>query len=639
VVWILASLVPPNFGREQENVVRSLLGCLLLIDEPSPSLNVAVADALASYAGVGQTLPPEALVRALDVALAASRPALVEAILDDEHLLEASERVTHVATRLDRLPAYREQIEAKVVEFFPEDRDVLLEPLETLPESAATQLLRATFEQTIGKVVVAETGEAVQEMAARLFDSLDGDGEDRSEFVATAQDLLLGLEAPDAYAVVQNYAPRVCALQPNQRFATRDALRAFAQAPPAQWEEWLSLAEEYELKDRGDHDEIAGVAVASIFKRFDEADESEQEAAAEIVRRVTKLAPLNSDEAMQEVFVAVEESLGASSNWATDAEAAKRQARLHAAGWAAEVVPVDTALEADLDGAITVPPPTARLVDIAKTAQSAPSPVIASVTGKLAQRPDSDNEQSLMARIWLARAVAQRDDFDLDAVDVFEFDPKEVAAIAAAGQTAALRNWLVTDPPVADVYVASLELQSLPVGERSKVAGLFAEWGETKMAEERTQLLLPLLSLEHSSAPWLEPFASQELDEVELVKRLVQLEASSTRHPQRQLLADALGALRPRSPAAQRQSADFVIALLKRRTAADFATALDVVGAIGTAHQRKSRLEKEFKAASEETKKKVPAKYVGDLAAAGLELPKKYVAEPKKGLRKRLTGR
>jgi hypothetical protein len=135
---------------------------------------------------------------------------------------------------------------------------------------------------------------------------------------------------------------------------------------------------------------------------------------------------------------------------------------------------------------------------------------------------------------------------------------------------------------------------------------------------------------------WIEA-VPHPVDEQRVVAHIGDLLPKLGRHEERDAAVRALIAFKPELPAAQRSEADIIIQLLERGKQADFDTALRGIRALRTEHQSKSRLVRALKQACDQLDRKIPTRVVGDLQAAGIELPQKYLEKPKKKrLRKRL---
>jgi hypothetical protein len=126
------------------------------------------------------------------------------------------------------------------------------------------------------------------------------------------------------------------------------------------------------------------------------------------------------------------------------------------------------------------------------------------------------------------------------------------------------------------------------------------------------------------------------INEERVVAHIADLVSTLGRHEERDTTVRALIALRPEAPAAQRGAADVIVDLLGRGKQADFETGLRGIRALRTGHQSKRRLTNALKQACDTLDRKIPTGAVGDLEAAGIELPQKYREAPKRGLRARL---
>ena len=631
VIRLLASMIPQHIGPEQENVFTTLIEAAELVpDATLETIGVEVSNALGSYLDDDRTIPTDVLAGALRVAAVTHAGGLTDRILEDDrfdadaYLLAAAARL---APMLDE--GQRQATFARVATSYAEGEEAgaaLLAAVTDLPAGSAVELLdEATIWETIKKLETVEAGEA--------FEALFVAAENREDSIAAVQRPIQwhALQQVGGYVSARKRAAVVLSDPGNADGAARHAIAGLAVGPSEDWEYWVRIADG--ATPATNTVELTTKALVQVVSTYRAASPAERQAALDVVRVVAIAGLYDGSEAKAS---AITDALGAdlaSANWWSTAGGTAEQASLHALGASiAAACPhlrpkIEELLEADLERSLSPAPSGQALQGIAQMGPTLAPDGLERLGALCADAQPLFPGEALAARLLLARAIRDQG----GTVGVSNFGVDEVRVAREAGTADVLDAWLKLDPDTPDVVVLAGELA---LSATQTEVDAFAAWAHRMAADDRADLINSVVTGSSDGVRWIEKIPPPIAEE-RVVDHIAEL-AAAPRSDERDTAVRALNALHPQTPEAQRGAADIVIQLLKRKKKADFETALRALRAVGTGHQSKKRLVDALKATSTALKVKIPKRYLADLRAAGLDVPNKYVEEPKKGIRKRL---
>jgi hypothetical protein len=625
-VRLLASFVPDYRGPEQDNIVKSLFAALRLLDQPfGKQIAVGAAGALTQFIAMGDVarIENEFLALGVEIAVDAQEPELATQLLADERTLNSAQQVQRVARLYNRLPNQKAMIANRVIEFFTDDHDVLFDPLKSLPENEAEQLLSATFEETVEAVLTAEQTEADEEETAA--DGLLSASIENSPYLAgSAFHHLLDLENALAYDALNKRGKAILGAPSEQPKALEFALRAFAQAPPSDWETWLELADGAGSQIAADADrEIPALGIAAlsvVFTEFADAPEDMQAQLPALIQRLIKIADVGFDDLGADGLAkAVGAALG-DREWSTDAELSVIQLRLHLAIRAVHSpLPgkIDQTLLDDLLRAAEPRPgaPETSVELVAPLAEIAPLEAAREVAETIASTRSEGTDRTA-ALLILGESLYKQGE-DVHASEWFDLSTDEIVKCVRVGGTPTLTRWLEAG---ASVKAAVPVVRAL--GEGTATIAAVKAWADRESRDVRTRFLQQMIEAQRDAALWISEI--RDIDEKVIAECLLRLVTTELRAQRRALLTRSLVALQPTALAARVAAADFLISLLGHRTKVDFRGAIGATSALGgrAPEGRVRALGNAISAAAKATGLKAPAKTV---EALGIQVSKRYL--------------
>jgi hypothetical protein len=629
-IKLMADLVPGFRGTQNDNLIRSVMGAVALLDKP---VDVGAARDVASslnHTSVHwRAIAVADLPLALEAALGADDATLVVKLLDYGPTLSTTTNVQRIATLYDRLREDAQaEVDEAVIEHFADDFNVLIEPVSTLPAPAAMKLLEGVFGKTVAESVASDEGENT-ELPAQLLDAGITNG---GLVAAVAFRLLLDAlgSSEVVYDALKSRGEQILLVPDVWPYGLMTlALKAFAQAPPSDWEFWLEIAE----KTVGSNDaEVAPDAVAALtafFNGFRAGDEDEQAAGAALVERLVAVAgvsaeDLDDDDLRSSIAAAI-----GGTRWSGDEDLSAVQLALHRAVRALHpTLPenVEEVLLDDLDREAKPPapsPPTMIRPEssasvVASLAALAPRRSAEQVAEVISTERSSDPDRT-SALLIVASSLADRGEFD-DA-DWFNITPDEVVECVKALGKSSLEQWFSTRPLVDEVVQIATAL-----GARRALTAV-AAWTQTVSRDERTKFLTEMISRRRDASEWIR--AIRDFDDVALSQHLARMIEREPTQPRRAQLVESLLAIGPSTPSAQVAAADALISLLNQRTKSDFAVAWRALPVLGGQIPR-GKARALHNAISNTAKKhnlKVPAEAA---TKAGLTLSTRYVEKQRR---------
>jgi hypothetical protein len=631
-VRLLASFVTDYRGPEQDNVVKSLFAALRLLDQPfGKQVALVAASALGNFIEIGDVtrIEDDSLALAVEVAVYASEAELAAGLLADERTLGTADDVQRVARFYDRLPSQKAEIVEKVIEFFPDAQNVLFDPLRTLPEPEAEELLSAAFVETVEAVLTAERAETADREETVADQLLEASMGNSPRLAGIVFDTLLDLGNSTAYRALTQRGEAILGVPAEQPKALELALRAFAQGSPSDWNQWLKLAEDARSQMVEDADRaipaLAVTALSALFTKFDVASDDLQSQSPELIRRVVKIADIGADDlGANRLAEALGEALGGG-QWSSDPAASAVQMRLHVAIRALRSPLPDGIDKALLDDLLReaqptpvvsgVTPPQTFLASVARVAEIA-SPSSAKEVAETIASTESESTDRTVALLILGASLNMHGE-DVHASDWFALSTSEIVKCVRQEGTTALTKWLETRPPV-DAAVPVIRGLG---GGKANVEAVRA-WAHRESREFRTQFVQQMIERQLDASLWIAEI--RDIDEKAIADCLSRLVSRKARARQRALLTRSMIALDPTALAARVVVADFLISLFDQRTKADFRTAIGAMSALGgkAPEGRVRALGNAVGAAAKATGLKAPTNAV---EAFGLHVSKKYL--------------
>ncbi|MGB7160172.1 MAG: P-loop NTPase fold protein [Tepidisphaeraceae bacterium] len=654
-VRVLADMADQEFGDEQANVMRALLGIVGLLGSDAIAVAESALEAVKSFMQE-QELHDDLLMGTLDLALHAepsSASALTDVLFDDPRLFSSAARVGEVAAMLDLVPirhqpAVYEQVAAHLTEV-----EVLRQPLQRLPTDAALALLESSVVRDGLETAVEETD---PETFSRLAESLYAGAEQRTDgaerVLVTLQNGLVRFEP--AYSVVRVHADAVLAMA-EERERTTVGLVALHWSPVEDWRYWTGKLTPAE--DVGADDTRAAVgATRSILTKVNDADENQAAAGQETIQALRPFLTSATDEEQEEVEDAVATRLASREWWEGD-DTRAAQTALHGVILPLAAVPsglgvtVVKLLVADVTRALTATVVVRRglpeqavdqpatLRGIREMGSALPSDGAAKLLAELAElaAPSGSERLTTLTKTRIAvatAAVAGGESFDPAFVplsDVLELDvarDKEARASVAA--------WLRLSPPLAQVLAFLTHTRGRPARPLPLAVG---DWAASLDIAQRTEVVGQLLKSEYEFPDWIRAVSQHGVDDEPLMTDLAGRVARAGNRTQRETAVDLVVALAPTSAGGQRKVADIIEGLLRRGTRVDFMLACRATAALGNRHRSGDRLKRAFVDARDRHGHQVPAMYLASLSGSGINLPQKSITETARDTWRRLRGK
>lgn len=640
VARFLADMVEREAGEERANVLTVLMSVVEELGDEVQAIVGHIAGALETYLDE-QPFREEHLSGALDVAVRADadmRARLLDSLFSVPELLGETNRISHAASLLDRLPAqFVARVKTAVAEGLADNAEAVLDPLRRLPRDAARSLVKD--EVTTALVDRArnlcdegreEDAAAVgQSLAEALFEREDGPPADLGGDILW---ILVSVERPALYAVARAHGDGLATGLQSGQGRNSIALRALAQAPPDDWAYWAERIDPTISTFPAQAGWAVG-ALTAVLNRFREANPALQAAVAGIARQLDTFVRAASEDEQNRLADVITQVLGGE-DWRTDAAARERQTRLHEAirplteSETAIAERIRDAMLGDLRRGSTLTPgidreeAVAGLSDMGSRLRDEQRRALASEAAALAADGSIDGLlASLRVRLALAAASAVRGGGEEDGP--FAFSNEELTQAADAANPAgdrAISFWFELDPPIDQALIV---LGRLGARTPSSLTDAVSQWAERLEAEDRTRAAIGLVEREFDAAGWVEAIARHGLDDEAVVSEISSAVAAATHGDRRAELVESLVALQPTAPRGQRGVADLMIALLETGKKNDFNAALSAARALGQQHRSAERLKKALKAATENHGHRIPKKAAEALAAAGVKPAKK----------------
>lgn len=633
VVRLLASMVPQQVGPEKDSVLVTMVRASDLLDEDAlRRIGGEIAHTVDEFLAAGRTIPTDTLPSTLRTCVLAGAMSASATILRDDRfdknpaLLAEAGRVAPHLGKEDRKALF-----GRVATAYAEGEDeALLTLIAELPTAEATDLLE---QPQIWAAIRTLDQADVEEAFEKLFAAVERRESASPELQRAVQWRALRNSAIGGYAPARKRAAVVLADPANQKFAARHAIVALQTAPSEDWESWGEIAAKAPPTREFNADTRA--AVVKLVSGLQAASSTEQQAATTVATAVLSAGGYEptADQDSGEIAEAMTTTLSSVQWWASTAQTEAQESTHTFALAITEASPglrpeIETALETDLARSLASAP-SAQALEGIKTMGTRLGPEGATRLAALCEQAQPQfPAESLAARLALARAIREAGT-DV-AASAFGLD--EIRSARTAGNAHTLADWLYLEPRSSDVLTLAAELAS---SASSAEIAAFASWAEAAGPDRRADLLNAVITGTSDGVRWIET-VPHPVDEERVVAHLADLLPKLGRHEERNTAVRALIALKPELPAAQRGVADIIVQLLERGKQADFDTALRGIRALRTEHQSKGRLSQALKQACDLLDRKIPSRAVGDLEAAGIQLPEKYLEKSTKRLRKRL---
>ncbi len=636
VALVLAELSYQHFGDEQANVITALMGASAALARPPSAVVDPIVASLSNYVQQQGELRDEHLVEALRLdrlAHPTERSPLTERLFADDRLLRTHERVKRVALMADRLaPSHCGTVAQRAGSLLHEGPDVLFDPLRELPDEAAAYILDDAGDglKRFIEARQAEQGdEAAREVVEEITELAEARRAEAPKLLYMVAWWLISIDTPSAYELVRDMARDTSQEVTDQAETNAMASRAVRRAPPADWAFWTSLLGAPSSKEDFRR-RYAAEAAGAMFSGFRDAPTEIQAQGPELLGRLRPFVEGARSKDVDGAATALRNAINAGSWWSSGT-ARETQEALHASARAVFPLGGTDGVESVLveDIRRSLPAQVGQLFEDALAGvRNMGCPLSAQSIGILGEElsgvsaPSEGMDAALThTRLALARAAHSA------GLDIWS-TPMAVdheAVLGAAGMQsatgdAAVRDWLALDPTADQVYSVVAAL-----GQRTTrfVIDALEQWSGRQAQEERTRLVGALVQGSGIPPAWIEAVSQREIDEGPIVDGIVEAIGSAPRSEDRSALVEALVAVRPTSPHAQRRVADAITGLLDRGQGVDFKIALRALPALGDRHQSKGRLREAFVAARDERGRRIPPRAVDDLRRAGIDLPKK----------------
>jgi hypothetical protein len=648
VVSVLAGIADQEFGEERANVINALFGVATTLDwDLGPALGGA-GSAVTTYAGE-EGLAESELIGALRLGFAlaaAGDTTLRDEVLGDDRLLANADRTRRVANQLDQIQDAEivERVHERIANFFPEDGSVLSDPLMTLAPPAAAALLNDERVRSAAANFLSQTPyEESREIVAGLIGSII---ERRAEAPLASLYLVWILATssqlqPDLYVDVRRLAITVPDLEGTSQIRNSIALLALGHAPRDDWDLWQRWldpkADEYESQ--------RGWSSAALIHILTAPDD--RPASPNLIRRIRRVGRVTDDDVGSELTQAIQTALGTA--WWPDEAGLERQLAVHAAVRAMEKIGPSAA------DAIA----TARHYDLSNALNSGgTTPVVLRGIAELVEGLSATQLADLAARLRAVPLTGQKVDAELVGAQVSiqtvakalgEETAEEpysipldrlLAAARPQGKSSAraIAGWFEWNPSYKSVITF---IEGIGRGTRDGELDSARGWFRGLSNGARRSALVGLAHLQTDSAnKWINTFvgASRAYDEQLVVRDVVSEVMGAGKGGNRHELIEALIAVEPSSPQAQREVGELIIWLLERNTRVDLDNATLAVGALGKNHRMGKKVAAAFRASVDANGWKVPSNREQLFLDAKVSLPKGAFEKTKKR-RFRLPGR
>ncbi len=647
IVRVLAGMSEQAYAEERANIITALLDVVRLLDGDLGSALGAASAAVNVFAST-DTLHERHLTGALRVGIAAARAtgdtALRDAVLDDDRLLEDANRVRVVADLLDDLPEpTREAVCAAVGDYLEETTDVLTEPLRLLSPAGADALLR---DQSVRKAVISLLAGAAaadaETICSDLFDALDDRTEDAPDARLRLMRMLIDSESDTGYAAATEQGDAALKAAGTGQLANGVGLAALRIGPSRDWPHWLPWLDEA-AAPFGAHKRLAELALIKVMGLLQEATEVELAVALELAPRIARVARLEDGDVSTALTTTVQTTLQRHPWW-TDASLFENEAKMHEiVRTLASAIGEETATafaaarHQDLIRALTSGGMTRPLFRaVSEWAVGLDAAQIRDLATRLAQAPvtadEAHNVDLLLARTHLWRQAWDLDE-ETDGVP-YDIDTDQVSAAARMGSSRGqdlVIAWLEFEVSEETIYKIISGLDRAPT---EREAAAFRTWlSSLSSADARTRFLTQFARDGGDALGWLRAAAASEkrdYSEQVIAHSIVSEAMQATRADERRACVDALLALDPREPEAQREVGRLIVWLLGLNKRGDFDTAVVAVGALGQEHAMGGRIAGAFRKASATLDKKLPHTARDTFAGVKINLGQSYFEQPPK---------
>lgn len=640
-VRILADMVSQEFGQERSNVTAALLALATQLDYNVAPYGPEVLGALKVQRD-DPGLGPDNLAPALALALKTegSDRSLTEAILADTRLMADADQTAAVASIADGMSKdERVQVWAKVAEFYPDNPEILDDPVAKLDREVAREMLE---QPALAKARRTRWNDLDEEDAELEIDDLLELAAGREGDTEGIRGTLLYHMANDkgnGYSGLLRHADDIASFTKRPGYRPMCAMLAIRVGPATDWNTWAAQLDSTSRPWSSQGRAAINTAV-EIVKRWPEAvTAGAQQEAALILGKLVELMADGDDEPLATAIATpVQAALGTAAWWGTD-PAATNQDLLCRALLQVGVIGdktqeiVNDAVVADLERAYAAGPNAfayrsarERAANLNATALDRAAALVASAA---IQSPLL--EDRALARMAIAKAAkgARRD----PNAPAFAITGDEmVSFVATASGDRLLRDWFALAPPFEEGTKVVATLGPTASAAERRVT---ATWASQLTAEERTKLLMQVTSMAFDTSEWAADLSKEPFDEDAVVNALAGRLKAATRGDDRGDLALTIAALRPTRASAQQTVGQLAVWLLDQGKRTYDETAATLFPALGTQHRVGAKLAAAVSAADARGMK-FTNRALDDLKRANVPIKKKSVSA---SLWDRLRGR